>query len=546
MLKHVIVVVASAVLGAACGIQNLDALGGEADVEIINADAGDTADGEDTEADGFSSLGSATDGTATDGDADDNATDQDNGEDALKLDEDDEASGAENAPVTQNAAGLIEVADRTMVSLVGSEDRMTLNPEKPTGGWGYLTVDRAYTTAMVADVAATDGNKFVAVEYQLLSAENGNFFDETFRLLAGGRTYSPANNINEIGAPGGVVNDVVFFEVPIETGEVQLEGGVISGSSDGFTAVYDIGFRKAEASDGSTATALADDEVDAIVGDIQVTSPDARMTMDTSQPTGGWGTLTVHGGMATAKIEDTSAGAGFKFLALDVQVLGQERDNLFDEAFRVEADGELYQTLTGVNEVLAPGQVYNSTILFRVPRETTDFVLEAGVPERWTDGLRTTVSFSLWDPSEGITEPEPTDVAAEAEATAITLVGDEQRMTTDPSDARGWGTLTVDRAYTTAKIEQNGAREGFKFLIVEYQLLGGERDNFFDEAFRMEANGELYSPRNGINEIVGPGEVFNGSVVFEVPLSAVSVVLEGGAVPGSTDGFTTNYNISFG
>ena len=541
MLKHVILVVASAGLGAACGIQNLDALGGEADVEIVNADASNAADGEDTEADGFSSLGSA--GDDADG-ADDPADDETDSPAPDTGDADDEQPIS--APPSPNSAGIIEVADQTMVALVGTEDRMTLNPEKPTGGWGYLTVDRAYTTAMVDDVPASTGNKFVAVEYQMLAANNGNFFDQTFRLLADGKTYSPANNINEIGSAAAVFNDVVFFEVPLDTGDVQLEGGAVSGSSDGFTAVYDIGFRPAEPADVPPAS-LPDDQLNAIVGDIQLTSDDARMTMDTSQPTGGWGTLTLHGGMATAKIEDTSAGPGFKFLVLDVQVLGQERDNLFDEAFRVEADGELYQTLTGVNEVLAPGQVYNSALVFRVPQETSDFVLEAGMPERWTDGLRATVSFSLWDPSEGVTESEAgTDVAVEAEATSITLVGDEQRMTTDPSDARGWGTLTLDRAYTTAKIEQDGARDGYKYLVIEYQLLGGERDNFFDEALRLETNGELYSPLTGINEIVAPGEVFNGAVVFEIPLSAVEIRFEGGAVPGSTDGFITNYNISFG
>ena len=541
MLKHVILVVASAVLGAACGIQNLDALGGEADVEIVNADASNAADGEDTEADGFSSLGSA--GEDADG-ADDPADDETDSPAPDTGDADDEQPIS--APPSPNSAGIIEVADQTMVALVGTEDRMTLNPEKPTGGWGYLTVDRAYTTAMVDDVPASTGNKFVAVEYQMLAANNGNFFDQTFRLLADGKTYSPANNINEIGSAAAVFNDVVFFEVPLDTGDVQLEGGAVSGSSDGFTAVYDIGFRPAEPADVPPAS-LPDDQLSAIVGDIQLTSDDARMTMDTSQPTGGWGTLTLHGGMATAKIEDTSAGPGFKFLVLDVQVLGQERDNLFDEAFRVEADGELYQTLTGVNEVLAPGQVYNSALVFRVPQETSDFVLEAGMPERWTDGLRATVSFSLWDPSEGVTETEAaTDVAVEAEATSITLIGDEQRMTTDPSDARGWGTLTLDRAYTTAKIEQDGARDGYKYLVIEYQLLGGERDNFFDEALRLETNGELYSPLTGINEIVAPGEVFNGAVVFEIPLSAVEIRFEGGAVPGSTDGFITNYNISFG
>ncbi len=546
MLKHVIVVVISAVLGAACGLQNLDALGGEADVEIVNADAVDAADGEETETNSFSSSGSETDGTAETDDSEDPTTDGNDGSDSLEPsigETDDESSDLVTSP---NSAGIIQVSDEAGPTLVGTEDRMTLNPEDPTGGWGYLTVDRAYTATVVQDIPASAGNKFVAIEYQLLATDTGNFFDETFRLLADGKTYSPANDINELGLGAAVFNDVVFFEVPFDTGDVQLEGGVVSGSSNGFTAVYNIDFRPAEAADGA-GPALPDDAVDAIIGDIQVTSPDARMTMDTGEPTGGWGTLTVHGGMATAKIDDVNAGPDFKFLAVDLQVLGQERDNLFDQAFRVEADGELYQTITSVNEVLAPGEVYNSTLLFRVPRETMDFVLEAGVPERWTDGLRATVSFSLWDPSEGVTE-EAADagIAVEAEATSIALVGDEQRMTTDPSDPRGWGSLIIDRANTTAKIEQDGARDGFKFLIVEYQLLGGERDNFFDQAFRVEANGELYSPLNNINEVVSPGEVFNGVVVFEIPLSAVEIRFEGGAVPGSTDGFTTNYNISFG
>lgn len=534
MIKHVIVVMASAALGAACGLPNLDALGGDdADVEIVNADASNTqgSDGflggeDDRDGDAGSGLGSA----AVDGE--DDGTDVD--------------TELEAPTPTATSSGIIETASGAAITLASTDDRMSLSPSKPSGAWGYLTVDGAFSSATYDDASATPGSKFVAIDYQLLGAEHGNFFDDAFRLIAAGETYSPIGNINDIASAGSVNNSVVVFEVPTAAQVLQLEGGVVGGSADGFTALYDIGLSPADPSE-VVEVALSDAEVEAIVGGIEA-NPATAMSIDPGQPTGGFATLTVDGGRATARIDGTSAGPDFKFLIIDIQLLGVEQDNLFDEAFRLEADGEWYGPLGSLNETLSTGEVFNGSLTFQVPRTTTDFVLEGGMPEQWSDGLRTTVAFSLWDPAEGVgedTESTDTTVEVEAEATGISLVGDDNRMTIDPTTPRGWGSLTLDRAYTTAKIEQDGARPGFKFLLIEYQLLGAESDNFFDEAFRLEAANELYSPLNNINEIIDTGEVFNGTVIFEVPIGVTSARLEAGVVAGSTDGFTTNFEITF-
>ncbi len=540
MIKHLIVVVASAVLGVACGLPGLDALeSGEADVEIVNADAAES----DTSDLGSAALGDAdseADGSVSDAGKD---TAGDGGE---NTDDDGTTDGGEQT-IVATGGDIIETASGAAISLVGTEDRMTTAPDRPTRGWGYLTVDRAFSTAEHEDNTATAGSKFVVVEYQLLVGEDGNFFEQAFRLLADGEIYSPLNSINSIGSPASVVNDRLVFEVPLAAQVLQLEGGVPSGSADGFTALYDIDLAPASGTETAEAP-LTDAEVEAIIGDIQA-SAETAMTIDTGEPEGGFGNLTVDGGRATAKIEDTSAGPDHKFLIVDFQLLGVERDNFFDHALRIETEGEWYGSIVSFNEILTAGEVYNGSVIFRVPRSATDFVLEGGMPERWADGLRTTVSFSLWDPAEGIEADEPNDsaeVAIEAEATDVSLIGDEDRMTIDPELPRGFGRLTIDRVYTTAKIEQDGAKEGFKFLLVDYQLLGIERDNFFDEAFRLEAGGELYSPLNNINEIIAAGEVYNGTLVFEVPAGTTMARLESGVIAGATDGYTANHQIIFG
>lgn len=549
MMKHLIVVLASAVLGAACGLPSLDALGGdEAEVEIVNADASDTAD------DAANGLGSAV--ADEDGKSGDDADEIDPlaaGSDDADTDATEEPAPADAPATAAVDEPVIEVAAAGAIQLDGDEDRMTLSPKNPTGGWGQLILDGARSQKDYEGKSAELDSKFVIVEYQLWGEVSGNFFDDAFRMYAGGEAYSPLFNINEIPKPGAVINAEVAFEVPRSETVLQLEAGMPAGSADGFTTLYNIDMSPATEEDQqSEALALSDADVEAIGGEIELLTAESNMTIDTGEPTGGWATLSVDEVVATAKIEDVGAGPRHKFIIIDFQLLGGQSDNFFEPALRLKADDEWYGPLDTLNEIIDVGEVFNGSVTFRVPREAEEFIFEGGVPERWTDGLRAAYGFSLWDASEGIDDTDTdTDAAAatvpvEAEATDIALIGSEERMTTDTSDPRGWGTLSIDRAYTTAKIEQNGARTGFKFLIIEYQLLGGESDNLFEQAFRLEAEDELYSPLNNINEILDAGEVFNGSLVFEVPIEAATVVLEGGVVPGSIDGFTTTSEISFG
>lgn len=550
-------VAAVTLVASSCGLPGTpDLLGSDdssVEVSVVNAEPVEADSLSSAVADGGSSDSGAEDdstGGADGGDGSDGAEDADGSPSAGDGSSSTGGSDATSSGTDQlPTIAVDELAIGDAITLVGDDKRMSTNPKDLTRGWGLLDVDRASTTASYDGQGATVGFKLLVVDYQVLGGDSGNFFDQAIRAIADGEVYPNLVGVNEISGPGWVFNSTAVFEIPETATEVRFEAGAPEGERDGFTAGYDLALSPAAEVDDPTAE-LSAPAIERRSDEITLVSSGAVMTTNTKTPDRGSGTLTIDEVRTSSRIDAVAAGSGRKFVIFDYQVASLSSGNFFQDAFRLEAAGEWYSPLTRINEIVGPGVVINSEVVFEVPAEADGLVLEAGFPTRLgQEGLTATFEITFADDEDtggDGSQDAAADVELEAEAWDITLIHSDGVMSTNPgTPLRGAGELTIDSARTTVKIEAVGAEPGFKFVVVDFQLSGLSSGNFFNQAFRMQANGEWFSPLTRINEIVGPGVVFNGELVFQVPETATSVILEGGVPLGSVDGTTTRYEIEF-
>lgn len=361
-------------LGSASG----DSDGSQSDEDV-------TLPADDAGADG-------TDSDRTDSDGTDSGTVEIDSTDGSDSDSDDSTQADGSTGTGDDGDGLsrIETAGPEQISLTSEENLISTHMRTPTKGRALLTVDAVITTKQYGENVAADSNKFVIVQYQLLGVEGGNIFDESFRVLTDGQTFSPVSGINEIAENGKPLNSEVVFELPSSSQELVFEGGVPEGSVDGFTTRYQIQLKPYDPANPveGPAPTVSDDVAEAEAASITLVTDDDVMSFKPQNIDRGRGSLRVLGASSTIKIDGDGSGPLLKFVVVEFELQSTESNNLFDNAFRLEAGGELYPTLTNINEVPEPGAVVRGSIVFMVPRDIFEFGFEGGVPELWTDGER--------------------------------------------------------------------------------------------------------------------------------------------------------------
>ncbi len=281
------------------------------------------------------------------------------------------------------------------VSLSSADNLMSTNPSSPLVGYGRLFVDQVVAAPSYEDAEPADGNVFIVADYQVFGIEYGNLFDTAFRANVNGTRYSVFNNINLLPDAGAIVNSVMVFEVPISALDetVTIEGGVIDPTADGYAAQYDVVFSGQPV---PAPTEIAPELIESTGAVMQTSDGEALFTTNPAAPTVGVSSITVRNATSTLKIGPDAARPGFKFVQIDIETIGvATTGNLFEQAFRLQAEDEWYSPLGNINELTRPAAPFNTTLVFQVPRSAQWMVLEAGVPEEWAEGERTTFSIEF-------------------------------------------------------------------------------------------------------------------------------------------------------
>lgn len=261
----------------------------------------------------------------------------------------------------------------------------------------------------------------------------------------------------------------------------------------------------------------------------------------------GWSEMRVHNLYATSRFGELTADDGQKFVIVEFQLLGYDGgSNVQDGTFRINDNGVLYSPSVGrINDIIYPGGVINTAIGFTVPTALTDVRFEAGVLDPTGDGYQSAYEFTLApgqepDPAERYSEPD--------QEVAVTKTGEGSEVTGNPAASQQSPLLvSVLGATSTARVGPDAAKPGFKFVVVEAQLTGqSSLANVSSTAFRVTAEGEEYGPINLVNEILSAGEVWTGTVAFEIPSSTFTADLEIGVPEVWTNGSRTRFELSFG
>lgn len=448
-------------------------------------------------------------------------------------------------PVDPTAA--FEEATGDTIVLASGDGRVTLDPGDPLDGWAELHVDRVVSVGQYDSLGSSAGHKLVVADVQLWGIDDGRVDTAMFRLETEDEVVPSLVRFNDRLDFGGVINTQVVFEVDESATVVNVIGGVSNDAVDGFQSGFKATLTPIDPAAPAPEVGYTDADIERSATAIRLTSPSSLMSLDLDSRSKGAAELTVHAARTTNRIDADGAGPDHKFLIIDYQLLIVDGNNLFEEAFRLEAGGELYPPLVNLNENRGDGGVLNSELVFRVPREIFEFELRGGVPASSDDGVRATYEIII-DLAVAPAAPEAvkqrTDEEITVDASSVTLISPSAVMSLDPGSPNGGtGTLTVVRARTAARIEADGAGPDNKFVIIDYRLEVPDRDNFFDEAFRLDAGGELYPQLVSINEL--PDGVINGTIVFRIPRAIDVVQLEGGVPPSFVDGSTTRFEIEF-
>lgn len=168
-----------------------------------------------------------------------------------------------------------------------------------------------------------------------------------------------------------------------------------------------------------------------------------------------------------------------------------------------------------------------------------------GLDGRATDGGGADGAAATDGAGDDAAQRDDTGGDIEAVGTATLLTGDGEASLNPSDPQQSKAVLTIDEVRSTREALDSTASAGTKFVVVEFQVLGVQYGNFFENAFRLQAADEWYSPVSSINLIIQIGEVVNDAVVFEIPAEANDLVLEVGAPPILEEGWTTTFGITF-
>lgn len=272
--------------------------------------------------------------------------------------------------------------------------------------------------------------------------------------------------------------------------------------------------------------------------DFVLSTNNAEMSGNFSRPLDGTGTLTVDRASTATEVEGTEAVDTRIFVLVEFQFLGAGIGTLSDEAFRLRADGEHYSPLNDFAESYTAGDNLNGTLIFDVPFHTRNFAFEGGVADGDT-GEGAAYEFNL----EGPGTPDEL-VLGDGVIAATDFIGQDSaaRMSGNPTrPADGYGVLTLDTALLNIPLGDNDPGEGGTFVAVQFQYRANEIGTLREAAFRLEADGESYSPINSFSISHQPGRITNSVVLFRVPDTASAFSL----FAGSDDGFNTTFEIVF-
>ncbi len=268
---------------------------------------------------------------------------------------------------------------------------------------------------------------------------------------------------------------------------------------------------------------VTDSEVSATATDIVLTS--ATMEMNTQPDDEEWGLLQVSDAYATIEEGDLAAAEDTKLVVIEIELTMGQSGNVFDDAFRLRADDRWYSPVADLNQTAGVGQVINTAVVFEIPRSPTSLTLEGGLPESLGVGRRASYDITLTPGPRSVPDISNDDV--ERTASKIQLASSTAEMNTQPDDEE-WALLAIPSAYSTVIDGDHTATTTTKLVIIEIELTIGQSGNVFDDAFRLQADGEWYSPINDINKTGKVGEIINDQLVFEIPRPPTSLTLEGG------------------
>lgn len=337
------------------------------------------------------------------------------------------------------------------------------------------------------------------------------------------------------------------------TGQSDQSGQGQDGDGDGATATSaaqssdpaDPEGTDSEGTDSGGAV-VADDEVAAVASQITLTSDDNEM--NTQPDDQEWGHLIVSDAYATLTEDDFIAGADTKLLVVEVEIIMGKGGNVFEQAFRLQADDTWYSPLNNLNQTTDIGEVVNDRVIFQIPRGSTTVTLEGGLPASLGVGRRATYDITLTPGQRDV--PVVPDEEVEATATNIALASPSNQMSTQPDD-KEHALLEITGAHTTLIEGDYTATTTTKLVVIDIELTTVQQGNVFNQAFRLQADGEWYSPISNLNLTTSVGEVHNDTIYFDVPRHANEITLEAGFPEALSKDrwdiplYTTTYNITF-
>lgn len=292
---------------------------------------------------------------------------------------------------TAASASIYQVAPAEFP--LGGQGLVSTNAGNPTQGWSEMEVHGAFATTTLDEQEAGPGEKFLVIDYQLLGTEGtANVQNSAFRLDVDGLLYSPTLSfINEVISAGEVFNEVVIFTVPSNLTEFRLEAGAPDPLGDGYQAAWAMYLESAP-----VPTPAERFTGPGKVGTSRILTTDEKFSSNLASTQQDPLAIEVVKATEAAKIGPDAASPGFKFITVDVQLTGTGGTaNLLRGGFRMLAEGELYPTLTWINDTLSAGEVWQGSLVFHVPADATVVDLEAGAPEGWSDGDRALFEISF-------------------------------------------------------------------------------------------------------------------------------------------------------
>jgi len=209
----------------------------------------------------------------------------------------------------------------------------------------------------------------------------------------------------------------------------------------------------------------------------------------------------------------------------------------------VDSGGRLYSPMVNFSTMTWAGSLFNEQIFFEIPADLMSFSIQGGAMDGDRDGFQTVweVDLTPGDISGYLPDESPVvEGPATFELVSETNVGSSSLRDGPPDLA----TMDVLSAEVLSKYDGSAPDLGFKWLLLEVQIVAPERVNFGEEAIHVEAEGEWYPHPFQINELLQPGQVWAGQLLFEVPVSASEALLKFGAPTSWPDGERAEYKLA--